>query len=490
MLFRSNMAFVSIMGSLIFHNLFKRKNLWLAYAVAILVETLLLLMFGEITPKTYAIRYPERFSRVAAQPLWFFSQLIYPFRRPLRFLTDLLLPLFGVRSAAEESPLTEQEIRAIVKATEDKGALDKEEGDIIHSIFELHDIPAKETMVPRTSMVCVEVSKTIQEAFDMTQAAGYSRLPVYRNQLDNICGIFYVKDMPRWKGLVVDRLGEKKIEQLTIEEFLSNADLLREINPDYQTTLIRLPLFVYETKKIGEMMQEMNIQSQQMAILLDEYGGVSGLITVEDIVEEVLGEIFDEYDKLSELTISKDPDDPSCVLIPGFVSLRSVNKRLKLRLDLSVADTISGYVTQLLGAIPEKGDLVDDDGQGLIFEVMKTTGKKISLLKIRKKSKPAKKNRNKGRAHILLLCAVVLFPFLIFANTEALSESPVLPNSQFVLVVFSFFLFLSLLLRAFFSGAETSIVSASKARIDVLAQQKNARALTIKKLWQEPDKML
>ena len=485
-----NMAFVSITGSLIFHNLFKRKNLWLAYVVAILVETLLLLMFGEITPKTYAVKHSERFARTVARPLWFFSRIIYPFRRPLRLLTDLLLPLFGVRSAVEETPLTEEEIRAIVKATEDHGALDKEEGEIIHSIFELHDIPAKEAMVPRTSMVCVEVSKTIQEAFDMTQAAGYSRLPVYRDQLDNICGIFYVKDMPRWKGLVVDRLGKNKIEQLTIDEFLSSADLLREINPDYQNTLIRVPLFVYKTRKIGEMMQEMNTQNQQMAILLDEYGGVSGLITVEDIVEEVLGEIFDEYDKLSELTISKDPDDPSCVLVPGFVSLRSVNKRLKLRLDLSVADTISGYVTQLLGAIPEKGDLVDDEGQGLVFEVMKTAGKKINLLKIRKRTKPTKKDRDKGRSLFLLLCVVVLFPLLIFANMEALSESSVLPYSQFVLVVFSFFLFLSLLLRAFFAGSETAVVSASKARIDVLAQQKNARALTIKKLWQEPDKML
>jgi putative hemolysin len=462
--------------------LFKRKNLGLAYVVAILVETLLLLIFGEITPKTYALRHSEKFSRVVARPLWFFSQMIYPFRRPLRFLTDLLLPLFGVRSAVEETPLTEEEIRAIVKATEDHGALDKEEGEIIHSIFELHDIPAKEAMVPRTSMVCVEVSRTIQEAFDMTNAAGYSRLPVYRDNLDNICGIFYVKDMPRWKGLEIESLGKKRVEQLTIEEFLSN--------PDYENTLIRSPFFMYETKKIGEMMHEMNKQNQQMAILLDEYGGVSGLITVEDIVEEVLGEIFDEYDKLSELTISKDPDDPSCVLIPGFVSLRGVNKRLKLRLDLTVADTISGYVTQLMGAIPKEGDLVSDLGHGLVFEIMKMTGKKISLLKIRKRIKPAKKDRDKGNTFLLFLSGIVLFPLLALANMGALPESPVSPYNQFPVIVFSFLLFLSLLLRAFYAGSETAVVSASKARIDVLAMQENTRALTIKKLWQEPDKML
>jgi putative hemolysin len=485
-----NMAFVSITGSLVFHDIFKEKSLGLAYVVAILFQTLLLLIFSEITPKSYALRHSEKFARAVAQPLWFFSQLIYPFRRPLRLLTDLLLPLFGVRTLVEETPLTEEEIRAIVKATEDHGALDKEEGEIIHSIFELHDIPAKEAMVPRTSMVCVEVSKTIQEAFAMTQTAGYSRLPVYRDKLDNICGVFYVKDMPRWKGLVVQKLGNRNVEQLTIEEFLTHTDLLEEINPDYQNTLVRAPLFVYETKKIGEMMKEMNTQNQQMAMLLDEYGGVSGLITVEDIVEEVLGEIFDEYDKLTELTISKDPDDHSSVLIPGFVSLRSVNKRMKLRLDLSVADTISGYVTQLMGAIPKKGDLVHDKGHGLVFEVMKMTEKKISLLKIRRKSKVAKKGRGKSSSSTFLFAIILFVPLLTFSNSGALSEGPGSVHSQSGLLVFSLLLFLSLLIRAFYAGSETAVVSASKARIDVLAQQGNTRALIIKKLWQEPDKLL
>jgi len=485
-----NMAFVSITGSLIFHNLFKRENLGLAYVVTILLQTLLLLILGEITPKSYAIRHSERFSRAVAQPLWFFSQSIYPIRRPLRLLTDLLLPLFGVSPAVEEAPLSEEEIRAIVRATEVDGALDKEEGEIIHSIFELHDIPAKEAMVPRTKMVCVDVSKTIQEAFDMTQEAGYSRLPVYRDKLDNICGIFYVKDIPRWQGLIIEKLGKRSVGQLTIEEFLAHADILREFNPDNENTLIRSPLFIYETKKIGEMMHEMNTQNQQMAILLDEYGGVSGLITVEDIVEEVLGEIFDEYDKLSESTITQNPKKPFSFLVLGFVSLRSVNKRLKLNLDLSAADTISGYVTQLLGAIPEEGDRAFDNEHGLVFEVLKMTGKKISLLEIRKETSPPRRDRDNGKTILLFLCALMLFPLMIFANVDAFAESTVSPYSQPTLFVFSLLLFLSLLLRAFYAGSETAVVSASKARIDILAQKKNTRALTIKKLWHEPDKLL
>ncbi len=485
-----NMAFVSITGSLIFNNLFKRENPGLAYVVSILIQTIILLIFGEITPKTYAIKHSERFSRTVAQPLWFFSQMIYPFRRPLRLLTDLLLPLLGVRSMAEETPLTEEEIRAIVKATEDHGALDKEEGEIIHSIFELHDIPAKEAMVPRTSMVCVEVSKTIQEAFDMTNAAGYSRLPVYRDKIDNICGIFYVKDMPCWKGLAIEKLGKKSIEQLTIEEFLTHADILREINPDYENTLIRSPLFVYKTKKIGEMMIEMNKQNQQMAILLDEYGGVSGLITVEDIVEEVLGEIFDEYDKLSELTISKDPKDPTCFLVPGFVSLRSVNKQLKLKLEISEADTVGGFVTKLCGAIPNEGDVIDDNTNKLVFEVINMAGKRVNLIKIRKLGKPPEKDRKKRLNLFFLPFVLVLSLFMGFAPIGASDGSPLAPTGQVSLYVFSLLLVLSLFLKALYAGSETAVVSVSKARIDVLAQQGNSRALTIKRLWQEPEKML
>jgi len=485
-----NMAFVSITGSLIFNDLFRRKNPALAYVVAISIETFLLLIFGEITPKTYAIKYAERFARAVARPLWFFSRIIYPFRRPLRLLTDTLLPLFGVRSMAEEMPLTEDEIKAIVRASEDRGALDKAEGELIHSIFELHDITAKEAMVPRTAMVCVEATKTIGEAFEMTRDAGHSRIPVFRDNLDNICGIFYVKDMPRWKGIKRENLEGKSFEQISITEFLSNTDTFNELNPGNVCTLIRPPFFVYETKKIGSLMHQMEREKQQMAILLDEYGGVSGLITSEDIVEEVLGEIFDEYDKLSEMIISKDPKEPMSFLVPGFVSLRSVNKQLKLKLEISGADTVGGYVTKLRGALPDEGDVVTDNPNRLAFEVIKMAGKRVNLVKIRKAAKPPKKDRKSGMNLLFLPFVLVLGLLSGFAHTAVSEGSPVPPANQGFLYVFSLLLVLTLLLRAFYAGAETAVVSANKARIEVLAQQGNSRAVTIKKLWQEPDKML
>ncbi|MEE8605521.1 MAG: CNNM domain-containing protein, partial [Candidatus Aminicenantaceae bacterium] len=485
-----NMAFVSITGSLIFNNLFKRENLGLAYVVAILIQTIILLIFGEITPKTYAIKHSERFSRSVAQPLWFFSCIIYPFRRPLRLLTDMLLPLLGVRSVAEETPLTQEEIKAIIKTTEDHGALDEAEGELIHSIFELHDITVKEAMVPRIDMECIEVTKTIGEAFDMTRGAGHSRIPVFKENLDTICGIFYVKDMPRWKKLTRENLGGKSFEQFTIAEFLSRMETFEKLNPGNAGTLIRAPFFVYDTKKIGVLMRQMEREKQQMAILLDEYGGVSGLITGEDIVEEVLGEIFDEYDKLSEMTISPDPKDPTCFLVPGFVSLRSMNKQLKLKLEISEADTVSGYVTKLHGAIPNEGDFIDDNTNKLVFEVIKMAGKRVNLIKIRKLGKPPEKDRKKRLNLFFLPFVIVLSLFMGFAPIGASEGSPLASTGQASLYVFSLLLVLSLFLKAFYAGSETAVVSVSKARIDVLAQQGNSRALTIKRLWQEPEKML
>lgn len=478
-----NMAFVSITGSLIYNHLFMGRNLGLAYVVAILTQTFLLLIFGEITPKTYAIKNSEKFSESVARPLWIFSQLIFPFRRALRYLTDIILPLFGVVSEPEQASLTSDEIRAIIKTTEEQGALDAEEGEILHNIFELHDIEAREAMIPRPEIVCIEVSRTIQEAFNLTKNSGHSRLPVYRKKIDNICGIFYVKDLPPWKGLRIDRMDGRTIEQLTLGEFLASSEILNELNPGNENTLVRPPLFIFKTKKIGALMREMTKEKQQMAILLDEFGGVSGLITTEDIVEEVLGEIFDEYDTVSELTITRDPADPSSVLVPGFASIRSVNKRLKLKIDAAGVDTIGGYVVQLFGVIPEEGDAVIDRVNGLEFEVLHMEKRRIGLFKLRRKKS---KKEKKAGAFLMTLLLIPLFGMVLTGTSIKISAKA----GGISLFIFGFMLVFALLLLGFYAGSETAVVSASKARIDVLAEQRNRRAAIIKRLLQEPDKML
>lgn len=482
-----NMAFVSLTGMLVFHALFKGENTAYAYLISIILQTFLLLVFGEITPKTYALNHPEKFARVIAQPLYLFSKLIFPIRKALSYFMDILLPLFGVTSLEEQMPLNSEEIKAAVARTEKLGAFEQEEGEILHNIFEFQDIQAKEVMVPRTEMMCIDAAKTIQRAFLFTKEVGYSRLPVYRKDLDNIIGIFYVKDFPRWKGLRIDRLGGKGLEELTLEEFIANREFLNELNPGNKNTLVRSPFFTIKSKKIGVLIRELTKKNQQMAIILGEYGGTAGLVTTEDIAEEVLGEIFDEYDKVSEMSITRDPADTGSILIPGFVSIRSVNKRLNLNLDLTAADTLGGYVINLFGLIPEEGDWVEDPASGLKFFVERMVGARVDLLRIRlHKNKKEKKNKipkpNKFTFLFLLFC---LIPF--FMGAEVTKTNPTDWNS---IAPFLFILLLSLIFSAFYSGAETAVVSASRAKIEVLTQQKDKRAAIINNFWKEPDKML
>ncbi len=478
-----NMAFISISGSLIYNEIFHGRNPVLAYITAIFLETLLLLLFAEITPKTYALHHSEKMARTIASPLWFFSIIIFPFRRTLRLLTDLLLPLFGIKTMHEQNLLTSDEIKSIVTSSESSGALHKIEGEMIHNIFQLKDIDAREIMVPRTRIIRIPSTTPIFKALALTKKSGHSRLPVIKKNIDDICGIFYVKDWPRWKGLTIESLGGRLVEELSIEEFLSHKEILQDLNPSQMDTLVRPPYYSISTKKIGSLILDMTRDKQQMAILLDEYGGVDGLVTVEDIVEEVVGEIFDEYDKATELSITPDPEDSSCLLIPGYVGLRGINKRFRLDLDLSKADTVSGYITNLRGSIPSEGDIITDESCGINFEIKKMDGTRIDM--VRAKLKKEKPKRKTTKSSFLFFLSIMCIFFM-----GAAGQANSLPNSLSSILAFTCLLVVSIFLLAFYEGSETAVVSASKARIKVLAQQKNKKAIILNKLWQEPDKLL
>jgi putative hemolysin len=488
-----NLAFISITGTLIYDTLLRGQNPAIAYIVIILLETVLLLIFGEITPKTFAIKHAEKLSRIVAPPLWFFSKLIYPFRKVLRSITDLLLPLFGVHSMVDETPITSEEIRSIVRTTEDHGALDEKEEELLLNIIELHDTRVKEIMVPRVRMVCAEVSETIQEAFQKAKKAGYSRIPVYRKEIDNICGILYVKDIPHWKDINLEKLNRKNIYDLTLDEFLNRQNFLNSLNPEHENTLIRAPFFVHLTRDCGSLLAEMTKKNQPMAILLDEFGGVSGMATAEDIVEEVIGEIVDEYDSIPPNMIIKDPSDASSYLVSGSTSLRSVNKRLKLYLDLSVADTISGYVVSLLGAIPSVGESRVDSISKVSFEVLKMKGKQIELVKIQPIQRITKKKEDvpsSSSSSSSSFMSVFLFFGLCFTFLNSSGSVENVSIGTHSVGVFMLLLMISLGLLAFYAGSETAVVSASHSKINVLAQYGDSRARIIKKLLQEPNKML
>ena len=370
-----NAAFATISTSLIF-NLFSQDSTESAQDVSgpavitsTLLITLLLLIFGEITPKTYAIKYAEGFSRITARPLWTFSVLIYPFRTVLRGITNLLIPLFGGSHIPREDRITAEDFKAIVNTHEEE-TLRADEREILSNILELREIEAKEIMVPRTEMIAIESSATIHEVLDKAREVGFSRIPLYRNQIDNICGVFHVEDFPLWRNT--------DIGNLTIEDFLIKRHTFRRSHSE--SNLVHPPFFVLETKKIADLLTEFTQVKPKMAILLDEYGGISGLVTIEDIIEEVVGDIIDEHDtSMTHPEIILRPDDSGVVEVFGRVSVRQINQQFNLKMDEGIADTIGGYVLGLFGRIPSVGEFQIDE-QGIRFEVAVMEGNLIGAV--------------------------------------------------------------------------------------------------------------
>ena len=479
-----NIAFVTITGSLIYHQFFQGRNPALASACAVTVELIVLLIFGEITPKTYAMHHAEALSRIASYPLILFSNIIYPFRKILRLLINTLLSLFGVHDSTERLKVTGDDLKTMFKIAEEEGVLDEQETEVIKNILDLCVIDAKEAMTPRTDMSCVEVSTTIQEAYELAKKVGHSRLPVYRKDLDNICGIFYVKDLPRWQGEKIDKDNDTRIEAMSIDDFLLNRTIIDTLLPSNENTLVRQPLFAYEGKKIAPLMRKMTGNRKHLTILLDEYGGVSGLITIEDIVEEVVGEISDEYDLLDNNAIVPVPEEPDTYRAPARVNLRSVNRKLKLKLDKSSVDTLGGYVIRLFDKIPAEGNVVFDKQHNVSFEVTEMDRTRIKHIKI-KLTKP--RLNSKGTTSMLIPLGISLTSTTLL--TAFALQVTASGNSVFV-IIFSLVLIFSLTLIAFFAGSETAVISANKEHIKALAEEGNSHAAIISRLLGAPDKFL
>ena len=405
-------------------------------------------------------------------------------RKILRFFTDILLPLFGVRSVVDREPVTSEEIRATVKATAEGGAIDEQEGEILSNIFDLQETRVKEIMVPRTKMVCIEVSCTIREAFAKAKREGFSRLPVFRKSLDNICGVFYIKDLPRWRNVDVSSLNKGELGDLTLDEFLTHQSILGSLNPGQTETLIRPPFFVYKSRDIGSLLREMTQNKLRMVFLLDEFGGVAGLATTEDIVEEVVGEIEDEHDAAPEPKVEREAGIQDSFIVSGELSLRSLNRELGLQLDTGLADTVSGYVTSLAGPIPKKGHVQEDHEHDLVFEVLEMEGTRIAQVRIRRQT--GSTNGSPTTMLGLGVGSAGLMAILMSSSPAAAGGGP----SGSSLVLFALLLVVSLIMNGFFNGSETSVVSASTARIEILAQQSDKRAVFIKQWMQNPDRML
>ena len=350
---------------------FARFSDLIQFVIATALSVLLMLIFGEMAPKTYAIKHAESFSKITAPPLWIFSVVISPLRALLRKIIDFLVPIFGGHPPPQEK-LTTTDLQEFFKAYHEE-ALPDDEREIMSNILELRDIEAKEIMVPRTEVVAVPTSMTIQETLTQAKEFGISRIPIYREQIDTICGIFYVKDLVQWR--------HEDVNSLTIDEFLQKRDQVTGI-PTH-APLIREPIRVLETRKIGVLLLQLKSEKTKIAILLDEYGGTSGIVTTEDIIEQVVGDIADEHDRDDAAPeFIKHAEDPLVLEMSGRMSIRELNQQFELRLQEDDADTIGGYAIGLFGRIPSVGESQVDEN-GIEFEITATEGNLITGLFIR-----------------------------------------------------------------------------------------------------------
>lgn len=335
-----------------------------AAAMATGVVTLLLFVYAEMVPKTFAINSPERVSMIVARPVGIITDLLYPLVYVFIQIANISVRLLGGRISREGPYLTEEEIKTMVSIGEEEGVIEEEEKEMIHSIFEFGDTVVREVMVPRIDMIAVEDSTTLSDVLKVIIQAGHSRIPAYRESVDNIVGVIYAKD-------ILIEMNKPQGERHKIKK------------------LLRPAIFVPESKRVSELLKELQKQKIHMAIVLDEYGGTAGLVTIEDLLEEIVGEIFDEYD-LEEAMV--EVVDDHTYRFDARADLGEAGELLGVEFPEDVAETIGGLVYNLLGHVPVKGESARF--HNLRFVVQKVLGRRI--LKVLVETKPPDEEASRG----------------------------------------------------------------------------------------------
>lgn len=309
-----------------------------AAGVATGILTLLVLLFGEITPKTVAALEAEQYALRCARIIYTLMVVLTPVIILVNFLSGGVLRLLRVDPNKPRDNMTEDELRTIVEVGHESGVIESEERDMINNVFDLDTSTAKEIMVPRIDMVFAEADITYDRLIEIYRQERYTRLPVYEDTTDNVIGIVNVKDLL----LVEDR------EHFHVRDYLRQA------------------LFTYETKKVSELMLEMKKTSNNIAIVLDEYGATAGLLTLEDILEEIVGDIRDEYDEDEEEEFKQ--VGPGEYLAEGSMKLDDLNDKLDLDLKSDDYDSVGGLVIGCLQRLPEAGEEVNYNGIRLVVD--------------------------------------------------------------------------------------------------------------------------
>lgn len=315
------------------------------------VMTFIILLFGEITPKRYCREHAEKVSLKVIGPIFFLSRILSPVVKALTFLTQGILGASLEKSFPK--PITEKEIHTLIDIGQEEGALEEREEELAHSALEFDETRVKEIMTPRTKMIAISQEASLKELAKLIDEAGYSRIPVYQGRVDNIVGVAYAKDLLS----ITDKWDRLKVKDI--------------IHP---------PIFVPYTTKLSEILHQLQREKTHLAIVVDEYGGVAGIITIEDLLEELVGEIEDEYDRASSEKIQLLKDGSA--LVEGDTDIDEINDKLKTSLPEKEAafESIGGFIFNHLGRIPRKGEVIEQDG--VKIEVVEVDARRIKKVKI------------------------------------------------------------------------------------------------------------
>ena len=322
-----------------------------ASVVAVSVVSFLHVVVGELAPKNWAITFPEPTARWIARPMLFFSWITRPLTDGLNWSANLLLRMVGIRAVADEleAAHSPDEVLMILRQSQRSGHFDSEDVEMIEGVFEFTEKNTRDVMTPRTEVVALPADLTIAEAAERISQVGRSRYPVYTESLDDIVGIVHVKQ-------ILAALPERGGEPVT--------------------AIVREPMFVPGTREVEDVLADMKRLKSQMAVVLDEYGGTDGIVTMEDLLEEIVGEIYDEYDEAEPAPLEAGDK----VTLPGDMEIEDVNQAYDLEISEEEYQTVGGYVFGQLGRLPRKGDRVSV--RGARFEVLEMDGRRVGKLEM------------------------------------------------------------------------------------------------------------
>ncbi len=318
-------------------------------AISTIIMTIVVLIFGEITPKTLASQNSEQISLRVANPIFIISKMLKPVVIITTTISKFFIKLLGGKSDSNKPFITEDELKTMVDVSEEEGILKSEEKDMIHNVFQFGDLYAKDVMVQRVDIIALDIEESLDKIISVIKEEGFSRIPIYSNTIDNIVGILNVKDiifMEDTKGF-------------------SLKNYMREIT------------YTYEFRKVTELFKDMNKNRQHMVVVLDEYGGTVGIVTIEDLIEEIVGDISDEYDdEEPEIYVVKEDE----YIVGGSVRIEDINELIGTKIESEEFDSIGGFIIGVLGRFPNiSEEIIYSNYRFIIEDIDRNRIKKIRI---------------------------------------------------------------------------------------------------------------